>query len=791
MAEDGKIVYKVIIDDTNAVNDAEQAGQKVGKAFDDSANSAGGTFENIMTGAARRVGEAFVDMAATATKAVGDFMKDSLGVGMNFDSAMSQVAATLGYSVEELSDSGSDAAKTMGTLRDFAQEMGETTVFTASQAAEALNYMALAGYDAETSMAMLPNVLNLAAAGGMELGRASDVVTDIQSALGLSIEETSDLVDQMAKTASRTNTSVSQLGEAMLQIGATATFMRGGSAELAQVLGLLADNGIKGAEGGTHLRNMLLSLAAPTDKAAEMIESLGVSIFDADGQMLSFQDIFAQFSAKMAGWSQEDMIGVFDVLFNKRDTAAALALMNTTSERWGEVGDAIDGAKGSAQKMADVQLDNLAGDITLLQSAFEGFQIAISDKLAPIIREVMPEIIELVGQLTEKVKNADWSGLSDKIVNVATKVYDFAVYLMENGETVAGTIEAIGAGFIGWKGITAVSNLTGQVSSLFGWVSKLGGFLGITGGAAAAGLGVAAVGVASLVDYAGDLKEIGYLGDGHELQEYADNVAYFQSVVDGLNAEDKTWWSDMDWNNLTNMQVALAHAQEELAAMSEGGGAKPADTFTETGTAAETAEAQVAAASTGMMESISGISDTISTDFSTGMDEMSTKAAEATENMNTTMATNMGVISANAAIWGEDMMISLSNGIITGNNQWLVPTLQAVAQTMTDYLGHSEPKLGPLAHDSEWMPDMMQNFIMGIDEYAPDLTEAIVSAFDLQPLISHGLGLSDIERDVSFNLSATGTAQGAQINVPLYVDGREIARATAWSMSEQLAWEEL
>ena len=140
----------------------------------------------------------------------------------------------------------------IGELRDFAQEMGSTTAFSATEAADALNYMALAGYDAETSMTMLPNVLNLAAAGGMELATASDMVTDSQTALGLSLEETSTLVDQMALASSKTNTSVSQLGEAILSIGGTAKNLSGGTTELNQVLGLLADNGIKGAEAGTH-----------------------------------------------------------------------------------------------------------------------------------------------------------------------------------------------------------------------------------------------------------------------------------------------------------------------------------------------------------------------------------------------------------------------------------------------------------------------------------------------------------------------------------------------------------
>ncbi|MBQ7261594.1 MAG: phage tail tape measure protein, partial [Lachnospiraceae bacterium] len=193
-------------------------------------------------------------MAAGTAAAIG-FGKASIDAGMEFDSSMSQVAATMGTTVDQITD-----------LRDYAQEMGATTAFSATEAADALNYMALAGYDAEESMNMLPTVLDLAAAGNIEIARASDMVTDAQSALGLSAEETKDMVDQMAKASSKSNTSVEQLGDAYLKIGATARNVKGGTEELATVLGVLADNGIKGEKGGTHLRNMILSLQNPTEK---------------------------------------------------------------------------------------------------------------------------------------------------------------------------------------------------------------------------------------------------------------------------------------------------------------------------------------------------------------------------------------------------------------------------------------------------------------------------------------------------------------------------------------------
>jgi len=207
--------------------------------LDKASQTASGFGDKLGSGIKAAVGVGAAALTATTGAAVA-FGKSAVDAGMEFDSAMSQVAATMGVSTDEITD-----------LRDFAKEMGATTAFSATEAAEALNYMALAGYDSETAMRMLPTVLNLAAAGGMDLATASDMVTDTQSALNLSLDETEAMVDQMAKTSSKTNTSVSQLGDALLTIGATARGVKGGTVELSSVLGVLADNGIKAGEGGT------------------------------------------------------------------------------------------------------------------------------------------------------------------------------------------------------------------------------------------------------------------------------------------------------------------------------------------------------------------------------------------------------------------------------------------------------------------------------------------------------------------------------------------------------------
>lgn len=350
-----------------------------------------------------------------ASREMVAFAKASVQTGAQFDEAMSQVAATMGVTVDEI-----------GELRDFAQEMGAKTAFSATQAAEALNYMALAGYDAETSMKMLPNVLNLAAAGGFELARASDMVTDAQSALGLTLKETNTMVDQMAAASSKSNTSVEQLGDAILTIGATARGVAGGTQELATVLGVLADNGIKGAEGGTHLRNAILSLQTPTKDGTEALAQLNMTyedMYDSAGNLRSLPEIFQQMSTAMEGMNQQQKDAIVSGLFNKTDLASINALLGTSADRWRELSVAIGDSAGAAEKMAATQLDNLNGDLTLMQSALEGVKIQFSDGITPAIRNVVQTLTKALSKRsTQKYLNDLGKKLGEVVKTLTGKV---------------------------------------------------------------------------------------------------------------------------------------------------------------------------------------------------------------------------------------------------------------------------------------------------------------------------------------------------------------------------------
>ena len=404
-----------------------------------------------------------VTVVSTAVTAMGGA---AVKTAADFESSMSQVQATMGITKDSMSEVDGQSVNTMDTLSDLAKKMGSETAFSASECAEALNYLALAGYDTQEMCDTLPTVLNLAAAGNIDLASASDMVTDAMSALGMETSDADKMVDQMAKTASSTNTSVGQLGEGILTIGATAKSIKGGTAELNTALGILANNGIKGAEGGTHLRNVILSLQNPTDKAASQMEALGVSVFDSEGNMRSLNDILGDLNTSMDGMTAEEKANIISKIFNKTDLSSVNALLANTGDTWDELQTSIENSGGAAQQMADTQLDNLSGQLTILKSAVEGFAISIGETLMPMVKNIVAKIQSFVDWLN----NLD-EGTRQVIVKIGLFVAALGPVLVILGTVISKvgvTMQAFNK--LGLKISGAVANAGG----LSGVMGKLG-----------------------------------------------------------------------------------------------------------------------------------------------------------------------------------------------------------------------------------------------------------------------------------------------------------------------------
>lgn len=401
MAADGSVVIEIIGDD---------------KEFKSTLGSLGTVAGSALKGAATAV--------AAATTAAGGLAAASVKVGSNFESSMSQVAATMGLTTADIAN-GSEEFE---LLAQAAKDAGATTAFSASQASEALNYLALAGYDAQTAADALPAVLNLAAAGSMDLAYASDLATDAMAALGIeaSNENLTRFGDEMAKAASKANTSVAQLGEAILTVGGTAKSLAGGTTELNAALGVLANRGIKGSEGGTALRNVILALSAPTDKAAASMKSLGLEVYDASGNMRPLNEIFKDLNASMENMSEGEKTQVLNEIFNKVDLKSAQALLAGCGDEFDNLADAIANSGGAMQDMADTQLDNLKGDLTILQSGLEGLGIAAYEGMQGPLREAVQLATSMVGDISAAFNEG---GLTAAVGAVGNALAEMVTYV--------------------------------------------------------------------------------------------------------------------------------------------------------------------------------------------------------------------------------------------------------------------------------------------------------------------------------------------------------------------------
>lgn len=422
MATDGSLLF-----DTGVDNSGFEKGLK--------------SLTGLAAKAAAGITAAFTVAASAAVK-----------VGSSFTASMSQVSATMG--ITRMSEE-------YETLSAAAEEMGAATKFSATQAGDALNYLALAGYDANKAVSALPTVLNTAAAGGLDLAYASDLITDSMSALGLGMDELESFSDKLAKTSQKSNTNIAQLGEAILTVGGTAKTLSGGVTELNTMLGLIADNGIKGAEGGTALRNIILSLSAPTDTAAEAMKRLNVSAFDSQGNLRDLSEVFADFNAALAPLTDQQKTQALNEIFNKVDLKAVNALLGTSAERFDELEGYIENCEGAAAEMAKTMDDNLTGDLTIMSSALEGLGIAAFDKFEDPMRSAVQAVTEDISQLTAEIKDGALSAQFDKISDAAgrliTAVGEFAAndllptlingmaLIIEHGKSIATVIAIIGA----------------------------------------------------------------------------------------------------------------------------------------------------------------------------------------------------------------------------------------------------------------------------------------------------------------------------------------------------------
>lgn len=312
---------------------------------------------------------------------------------IDFDDSMRKVKATSGATGNEFQQ-----------LRDKALEMGAKTKFSASESADALNYMALAGWDTKDMLGGIDGVMQLAAASGEDLGQVSDIVTDSLTAFGMKAKDSGHFADVLAQTSSKANTDVRGLGEAFKYVAPVAGALGYTVEDTSIAIGLMSNAGIKGEKAGTALRTMFTNLSKPTGDMKKKMDELGISITDSNGNMLPMRDVMDQLRGKFKGLSKEQQASAAATIFGKEAMSGALAIINASDEDYQKLTKSIDGSKGAAKRMSDEMEGGIGGSIRQMKSAIESLAISIGDVMAPYIKKLAEWLSHAANKLNEMPK---------------------------------------------------------------------------------------------------------------------------------------------------------------------------------------------------------------------------------------------------------------------------------------------------------------------------------------------------------------------------------------------------
>lgn len=396
----------------SAQSEADSATKNIATKIGSNLQSAGKSITSAGKTLTTHVTVPIVGLGTAAVKTTSDF-----------ESAMSKVSAISGAT-------GSD----LDALNQKAQEMGAKTKFSATESAEAFTYMAMAGWKTEDMLQGIDGIMSLAAADGLDLATTSDIVTDALTAFGLSASDSGHFADVLAKASSNANTNVSMLGESFKYAAPVAGALGYSAEDTAIALGLMANAGIKGSQGGTALRGSLTRLIKPTDDAAALMEQYGLSMTNADGSMKSLGEVMNMLRDRLGGLTEAEQAQVAAQIFGQEAMSGMLAIINASDSDYAKLTDAIYNADGAAQQMANTMLDNLSGQLTLLKSALEGLAIQFGEILMPYIKQFVQWLQNLVQKLQEMTPEQ-----KEQIVKWAAFAAAIGPVLLAVGKLVTGT----------------------------------------------------------------------------------------------------------------------------------------------------------------------------------------------------------------------------------------------------------------------------------------------------------------------------------------------------------------
>lgn len=406
------LVAKISLDTSEYENGLEGAEKK------------GSGFASKLGGALKAGAKAGVAALAAGSAAVSAFAASSVKTGISFDTSMSQIAATLGLTVDDINNNVNGAGDTFDALRAKALEMGSATNFSADQAADGLNILAMSGFSAEESMSMIEDVLHLAAAGSMDLASAAGYVSGAMKGFSDDTKDAGYYADLMAKGATLADTSVQELGEAMSSGAAGAAAYNQSANSMTVALLRLAEQGESGAAAGTALAAAMKNIYTPTDQAKKALKALGIAAYDENGAARDFNTVVDELTESLSGMNDEQANTYKQTIFGIQGLDAYNKMAVTTTEKtngWRESLATASEGMGEAAKQYETMTDNLQGDIDILNSAINVLKIAVSDKLTPTIREFVQFGSDSFSRLTKAFTKNGLSGAMDEFGKILSE----------------------------------------------------------------------------------------------------------------------------------------------------------------------------------------------------------------------------------------------------------------------------------------------------------------------------------------------------------------------------------
>jgi len=705
----------------------------------------------------------------------------SVKTAADFEAAMSKVAAVSGASASE-----------MEALTEKAREMGSKTKFSASEAAEAMNYMAMAGWKTEDMLSGIEGVMNLAAASGEDLAMTSDIVTDALTAFGLTAQDSGHFADVLAAASSNANTNVSMMGETFKYCAPIAGSLGFSVEDTAEAIGLMANAGIKSTQAGTSLRTIMTNLSGEVKICGDSIGEVTIATSNADGSMRDLSDILADCRVAFAGLSESEKAAAAESLVGKNAMSGFLALMNAGEGDINKLSGAIDNCDGAAQNMADTMNDNLEGQLTILKSALEELAISFGQLLIPALREVVQWLQGLIGflnSLPEGVKKtimviALVAAALGPVLIIVGKVISAIGTIMTIVPKVAGVINVV-------KGAFAALNATMLANPIVLII------------AAIAALVAAFIYLWNNCD--------GFRQFWIDLWENIKQIAV--AVWEGLKTFFTAAWQAISttaqtiWNGIKNFFSALWEGIKTIFTTVLNVIKTIVTTYfnvykTIITTVFNAIKTVITTILNAIKTAITTVWNTIKTVFTTVLNTIKSVVSGAFNAMWTGIKNTIsGIVNtiktgfnnavnfiknlaSSAFSWGADIIEGIVNGIKSCIGK-VKDAVCSVADTIKSFLHFSVPDEGPLTEYESWMPDFMSGLAKGIENskgMVKDAVSGLAADMVINPQMNGSqmamagggtVSSADLSSLVGAIREAVGgiSGNGGDIVIPVYLGG--------------------